>query len=57
MAIHVKKLDENTSELIILNYVDMTIKKGNAAFIFNAVNRNFFNKIYSRAEKWLTKEK
>ena len=52
MAIYVKPIDDNTSELLIYNYVDMCIKKGKMAWLYNFINRNFFDKIYIKTEEY-----
>ena len=48
MALYVKPIDQNTCELLILNYIDMCIQKGKASWIYNLINKNFFHKIYKK---------
>lgn len=51
MALKVRKLSDTTSELLVLNYVDMGVKRGKAAWVYNLINRKFFGPLYKKIEK------
>ncbi len=51
MAIRLRELSDATSELLILNYVDMGVKRGKAGWVYNLINRKFFGPLYKRIEK------
>ena len=53
MGILVKPVSANRCELLIINYVDMSAKKGQGAFIYNQVNKKFFHLLYKRTKKHL----
>lgn len=48
IALKVIKINENNSKLLVLNYVDMGIKKGKGASLYNFINKHFFPSLYKR---------
>ncbi len=57
MAIRLRELSNITSELLVLNYVDMGVKRGKAGWVYNLINRKFFGPLYKRIEKRFSSEK